>query len=93
MLGRLYAPVQNNGKTYHPNGDRERWRRRRRLIAQQRKAETMGNSFDIKGVSGTSTSHNSQPGAGGQKPAVSMKGDQLGQKPPKKPDGGVPMPK
>lgn len=33
-----YRPVASKGKTYRPNGDQERWRRRRRLIQQARAA-------------------------------------------------------
>lgn len=47
----------------------------------------------VRGVTGTSTSLNHQTGAGAQKPACSTQGDSLGMKPPKKPDGMVPMPK
>ena len=51
---------------------------------------------DVKGVSGTSTGHNGQPGAGGQKPTVSGNSNPGGYKPPRtegNTDGHVPMPK
>ena len=51
---------------------------------------TIGN---ITGVSGNSVAHNNQAGAGGQKPSVAGNGSPNGCKPPKAPEGSVPMPK
>ena len=48
---------------------------------------------DVKGVTGTSMGINSQAGAGGQKPMPTGNSNPGGCKPPKAPDGNVPMPK
>ena len=48
---------------------------------------------DVKGVTGSSVAHNTQPGAGGQKPSVSGSDNPNGHKPPKPPEGTVLMPK
>jgi hypothetical protein len=48
----------------------------------------------VRGVTGVSTSLNNQSGAGGQKPAVASSSTaDKGCKPPKAPEGSVPMPK
>ena len=48
---------------------------------------------DVKGVSGTSMGHNGQSGAGGPKPTVSGNANPGNTKPPRAPEGPVPMPK
>lgn len=47
----------------------------------------------VKGVTGTSMGHNSQSGAGGQKPSFSGNSNPGGCKPHRAPEGTVPMPK
>jgi len=51
---------------------------------------TIGN---VTGVSGTSMGHNGQSGAGGPKPTVSGNANPGNTKPPRAPEGPVPMPK
>ena len=45
------------------------------------------------GTNGTSMGINSQKGAGGQKPSATGNSNPGGCKPPRAPDGSVPMPK
>lgn len=54
----------------------------------------MSNSIgDVKGVTGTSSGINGQAGCGGQKPSPAGNASPGGCKPPKAPEGNVPMPK
>lgn len=53
-------------------------------------ADEIGN---VRGVTGSSMGINGQSGAGGQKPSAAGNMSPGGTKPPREPDGKVPMPK